>query len=102
MGLNDELASHLKGQINEDVPGARFDVPFATTPLGFYYGRIEKAKAGVFKATDRFARTRMNRTLEGTNAGQSLVDSVSLDTTLDAAVGLMRQTVTNPLNPIEN
>jgi subtilisin family serine protease len=99
--LEGKLKLALKNQIMSDVPGAQLEgVPFATTPLGFYYGRDEKAKTGVYVAANKFIAAAINMTLNGTEAGKILFASVSLSTTLNGAVTLMRQAVLSPLNPL--
>lgn len=98
--LEGRLALALKNQIMSDVPGAQLDgVPFATTPLGFFYGRVEKARTGVFVAANNFVAS-INQTLNGTEAGTKLFNAVTLATTLNGAVGLMQQAVLSPLNPL--
>jgi subtilisin family serine protease len=99
LSLETRITQALKNQIMSDVPGAQVEGVPTSTPLEFFYGRVEKAQTAVFLAANNVVAP-LNQTLNGTDAGTKLFNAVTLTTTLGGAVSLMRQAVLSPLNPL--
>lgn len=91
-----ELAAALRRQVESDFPGATLDpaiVSWGIVTLGTFYIQGEQAKRGVLRAANDFL-SRFGGTLNGTSAAAKIRDNINLGTTLNGAVGVMRNAIT--------